>query len=60
MAEFCKQCADELGFECDFVGRNEGHQFLDVLCEGCGPAVVTDDGVCHSKTCLFKHGEKKP
>lgn len=59
MAEFCKQCADDLGFEPDFIGlrsdeewdkMEEGYGLL-VLCEGCGPTVVNRDGECVSLSC---------
>ena len=27
-----------------------------VLCEGCGPTIVNDDGECLSRRCIKKHG----
>lgn len=66
MAEFCKQCAEELDFEADFTGLFElngevpgdGMGFY-VLCETCGPAfIIDDDGTCGNPTCDEKHGEE--
>ena len=39
MAEFCTQCADDLGFtRSDFLYPNLlPGQYMTVLCEGCGP-----------------------
>ena len=59
MAEFCKQCADELGFPTDFDGlftrdglEPEGTTGYPVLCETCGPAFIIDDeGTCGSTDC---------
>jgi len=54
MAEFCKQCAAELGFTTDFENMwkdkelepEEGMGFL-VLCEGCGPcSIIDNEGTC--------------
>jgi len=64
MAEFCKQCADEHGFEPDYVGLSTEKDtraglFCVVLCEGCGPAQVDHEGRCISPDCLLKHGEQK-
>jgi len=28
------------------------------ICEGCGPTVVDDDGVCLSLHCMMNHGEE--
>lgn len=57
MAEFCKQCADEMGFnpanqiEYDFVGMRSPRMIREetfpiVLCEGCGVTQVDWDGSC--------------
>lgn len=66
MADFCKQCADDMRFpESDFkgylsyhnitLGPNEG---LMMLCEGCGPAFIVDDqGTCAALNCDHCHGE---
>lgn len=56
MAEFCKQCAEEMGFEPDFVGLCNEEQVAVVICEGCGPTMVNHKGECVSKDCLLKHG----
>lgn len=63
MADFCKQCADELGFEInDFEGLITEKAFVEkkhvvaVLCEGCGPTFVNHKGECVDKHCA-KHGE---
>lgn len=61
MASFCNQCADEMGFEPDFVGmisekECEGGYGILVLCEGCGTTVVNHLGECISPHCLLQHG----
>ena len=47
MAEFCKKCADELGFPPDLtidrMGVKDAH-FATCLCEGCGSIFVMNDG----------------
>ena len=70
MADFCKQCSKEI-FGQDFKDLSSagGEQKLtepgtgwQVLCEGCGPTLVDDAGVCVSADCLKHHGllrEKK-
>ena len=65
MSDFCKQCAEKIfgdGTPSDFIvnrrgtlGEGEGWRFL---CEGCGPTIVDDDGVCLSQFCLQKHRSK--
>lgn len=66
MAEFCKQCAEELDFPADFIGLfeenglqpdgNNLRGFL-MLCETCGPAFIVDDeGTCAAVNCDRKHG----
>lgn len=67
MADFCKQCADEHGFESGdldgIVGSGSEHPmalWLHAICEGCGDAVVNHEGVCHSDHCLKKHGDRPP
>ena len=56
VAEFCRQCAEEYGFENDAVGAakyakltedmaREGY-VLPFLCEGCGPTGVDHEGSC--------------
>jgi hypothetical protein len=66
MAEFCKQCADALGFNpehgipYDFDGLGplppeHGHV---VMCEGCGPTLVDERGACmlHNRGECMPHG----
>lgn len=68
MASFCKQCAEELGFESDFAGMfthyaekvKDGWGF-NVLCETCGGAFIVDDeGTCGSPDCNNLHGTDTP
>ena len=60
MAEFCNQCADELGFDHDFDydrGRpslEPGYGWLEI-CESCGPTFVDDKGFCMG--CCLKRKE---
>jgi hypothetical protein len=63
MAEFCKQCADELQFDPDFVGLISEEEVAKgfgalVLFEGCGPILVNHLGECITSDCLEKHGVK--
>lgn len=60
MAEFCKQCAEELDFEADFTGLFKQHNLepngesgFHVLCETCGPScfIIDNEGTCGSKFC---------
>lgn len=54
MAEFCKQCAEEIGFTSDFInikGAKKG-LYHTVLCEGCGPCQVNSQGECISSDCM--------
>ena len=60
MAEFCKQCAEELGFEPDFVGlftlddiEPDGNIGYPVLCETCGINcfIIDNEGNCGSMYC---------
>lgn len=60
MADFCKQCSEEL-FGKDFgdfkgICSKHGAQKARVLCERCGYTTVNDEGECISKTCFAKHG----
>lgn len=65
MADFCKQCSEELFGE-DYQdlagitgpGDTEVGAYLQVLCEGCVHALVDHTGKCVSKVCLHKHGNK--
>ncbi len=64
MAGFCKQCSLEY-FDEDFrdlAGLGNGKKLKEgygwsVLCEGCGPTTVDDDGVCTYTHCP-KHGKQ--
>lgn len=60
MAEFCKQCAEELDFPPDFTGLfardgfvPDGTSGYPVLCETCGPMcfIIDDEGTCGSRHC---------
>lgn len=63
MADFCKQCADGLGFpESDLKGLTDQDSWKEglatvVLCEGCGAIQVDPDGRCVSSDCYRRHGE---
>jgi hypothetical protein len=67
MADFCKQCAEEMDFEADFTGQflkrgliPDGRMGFHALCEGCGAAhIIDDEGTCASPNCLKSHGGKK-
>jgi len=65
MAEFCKQCADELGFpESDFIGMTseadwEQNRAAMVLCEGCGMIQVDPQGNCMSTDCDGLHRRRE-
>ena len=60
MADFCKQCSLEVWGEDskDLAELCDEDQLISVLCEGCGSTVVNSKGICISKDCLEKHGEK--
>lgn len=64
MADFCMQCAAELGFDGpDLDGITnpilEAAGFhVVVLCEGCGPTSVDSKGRCVSHLCLAAHGNR--
>lgn len=53
MADFCAQCAEEMGFSSDLVPQNgiPGYYYPS-LCEGCGHIMVNSRGECVSKDCL--------
>lgn len=61
MAEFCKQCADDLGFpRSDFLYPNLlPGQYMTVLCEGCGSTQVNSKGECICSDCI-KPGHNAP
>ena len=63
MADFCNQCAKDLGFpKGDFISENpneilkEGYGYA-FLCEGCGPCLVNPKGDCIDPECFKNHGE---
>lgn len=66
MADYCQQCSLEIFGE-DFkelagitTAENEhDKEYAVVLCEGCGPIQVDNDGVCLSVDCSKKHGLHK-
>lgn len=67
MAEFCEQCAHELGLSSDedFFTSGQSDDVLIVLCEGCGPTNVDGYGVCiydcekHHSSAALAEAEKK-
>lgn len=65
MADFCKQCSEEIFCEDtgDLANITKPFQqaeglYAVVLCEGCGPIQVDVDGKCISPDCYKKHGAK--
>lgn len=67
MADFCKQCSEELFGEDSedlaWRGGKDRKLFRDekgweVLCEGCGFTFVDHTGKCVNPDCLKKHGKK--
>lgn len=65
MAEFCKQCAEDMGFDPDYANlfhdrgiTPTGKLGFNVLCEGCGMAFIIDDeGTCDADDCIHEHGK---
>jgi hypothetical protein len=60
MADFCNQCAKDLGFlEGDLSSNRQapeaGMGYPD-LCEGCGPCLVDEKGNCVNPVCYKSHG----
>lgn len=61
MADFCNQCARDLGFpegdlaSIDRQPPESGYGYPD-LCEGCGPCLVDHLGNCVDPCCIKKHG----
>jgi hypothetical protein len=58
MADFCKQCSEEL-FDKDFEelsGLCQEGFIANVICEGCGMTEVDHAGECRNTQCLKKHG----
>lgn len=60
MADFCKQCSLENFGEDhkDFQFNAPDGMVTAVLCEGCGPTYVDNDGNCVCDWCLEQHGKK--
>jgi len=56
MADFCKQCSDDDGFENSFalIGTN-AKQLFPVLCETCGPTIVDWTGMCVGRCDVDTH-----
>ncbi len=57
MADFCKQCSIEILGEDfhDLSGLCSDLESVLVLCEGCGPIQVNNEGKCLSSDCLKNH-----
>lgn len=64
MADFCRQCAQGMGFEGNGLedlsrlsteADTAAGLYCCVLCEGCGPIQVDHDGKCISDNCLVNH-----
>jgi RNase P subunit RPR2 len=63
MADFCVQCAADMGFPTDLANITTKEDWekglaVVVICEGCGIIQVDPDGNCISEDCLEK-GHKK-
>jgi len=61
VADFCNQCAKDHYFEPgDLAGLGplKEREAWQVICEGCGPTMVNNEGDCVSHYCLKKHGKK--
>lgn len=60
MADFCKQCSlENFGEDYkDFQFTAPDGMVTAVLCEGCGPTYVDNDGVCVCDWCIEQHGKK--
>lgn len=63
MADFCQQCSIQIFGE-DFGDLAKlfkaPTKYCHTICEGCGDAVVDEEGKCHSDHCLKKHGDVGP
>lgn len=65
MADFCNQCAGDLGFPGgDLAGLTTGAEWAAgraayALCEGCGAIQVDPLGNCVTDYCLRLHGVTK-
>ena len=58
MADFCKQCSEEIFGEDheDLKGLCQPGYVYHALCEGCGPCWVDPEGTCLANNCLRQHG----
>jgi len=58
MADFCKQCSEELFNEDfgDLANLCEPSHHIYALCEGCGKTIVNHAGVCVDTNCMKHHG----
>jgi len=66
MADFCQQCSMELFGEDfkDLANLGDGSKLEEgqgwvCICEGCGPTIVDDNGVCLSLHSEMNHGGEK-
>lgn len=66
MADFCKQCSIAMFGEDtgDLKGLGNGKPLpkghgWQVLCEGCGPTLVLDDGSCMGNCIIKEHENEK-
>lgn len=59
MADFCQQCSIEIWGKDhrDLASLCLLGEFVEALCEGCGPTYVDGDGKCVNPYCE-KHGEE--
>lgn len=59
MADFCKQCSEEVFNEDlkDLAGLCKPSEVCITICEGCGGTVVDHEGMCISPDCLYQHGK---
>ncbi len=60
MADFCNQCGEKLGIPPTLAGLLRDDEVKDglvlqVICEGCGPTYVDNDGTCVDSSCLSSH-----
>jgi hypothetical protein len=61
MSDFCKQCAEEIfgiGTPSDLICNLGPGTVGLATCEGCGPCLVTREGICVDMHCLDEHGKK--
>lgn len=62
MSDHCKSCIPEFG-DFDHLAKLPpclpGEGYL-VLCEGCGPAYLNNDGTCQGGCLIKAHGPQPP